>query len=169
MEKYLVINAGSSSLKFSLYEMPSEELLINGYFEKIGHKDSFWTLKINGEKIKREGYLSNHSDAVMKMIDELLVNKIIDSMDEIKGVGHRVLHGGEIYSDSIEITDKVLEDIIDLTKLGPLHHPGEIAGIKAMIESSKECGGSWDKVFQLVKDKFNVDSETAEKCMKLYW
>ena len=133
MEKYLVINAGSSSLKFSLYEMPSEELLINGYFEKIGHNDSFWTLKINGEKIKKEGYLSNHSDAVMKMIDELLVNKIIDSMDEIKGVGHRVLHGGEIYSDSIEITDKVLEDIIDLTKLGPLHHPGEIAGIKAMI------------------------------------
>ena len=134
MEKYLVINAGSSSLKFSLYEMPSEKLLINGYFEKIGHKDSFWTLKINGEKIKREGYLSNHSDAVMKMIDELLTNKIINSMDEIKGVGHRVLHGGEIYSDSIEITDKVLEDIIDLTKLGPLHHPGEIAGIKAMIE-----------------------------------
>lgn len=134
MEKYLVINAGSSSLKFSLYEMPSEKLLINGYFEKIGHNDSFWTLKINGEKIKKEGYLSNHSDAVMKMIDELLINKIIDSMDEIKGVGHRVLHGGEIYSDSIEITDKVLEDIIDLTKLGPLHHPGEIAGIKAMIE-----------------------------------
>ena len=134
MEKYLVINAGSSSLKFSLYEMPNEKLLINGYFEKIGHNDSFWTLKINGEKIKREEYLSNHSDAVMKMIDELLANKIINSMDEIKGVGHRVLHGGEIYSDSIEITDKVLNDIIDLTKLGPLHHPGEIAGIKAMIE-----------------------------------
>ena len=134
MEKYLVINAGSSSLKFSLYEMPSEKLLINGYFEKIGHNDSFWTLKINGEKIKREGYLSNHSDAVMKMIDELLTNKIIDSMDEIKGVGHRLLHGGEIYSDSVEITDKVLEDIIDLTKLGPLHHPGEIAGIKAMTK-----------------------------------
>ena len=133
MEKYLVINAGSSSLKFSLYEMPSEKLLINGYFEKIGHNDSFWTLKIDGEKIKRKGDLSNHSDAVMKMIDELLANKIINSMDEIKGVGHRVLHGGEIYSDSIEITDKVLEDIIDLTKLGPLHHPGEIAGIKAMI------------------------------------
>lgn len=134
MEKYLVINAGSSSLKFSLYNMPSEELLINGYFEKIGYSDSFWTIKINGEKIKREGYLSNHSDAVMKMIDELINNKIINSMDEICGVGHRVLHGGEIYSDSIEITDKVLNDIIDLTKLGPLHHPGEIAGIKAMME-----------------------------------
>lgn len=134
MEKYLVINAGSSSLKFSLYEMPSEVLLINGYFEKIGYNDSFWTLKINEEKIRREGYLSNHNDAVVKMIDELFANKIVNSMDEIKGVGHRVLHGGEIYSDSIEITSKVLDDIIDLTKLGPLHHPGEIAGIKAMIE-----------------------------------
>ena len=134
MEKYLVINAGSSSLKFSLYNMPTEELLINGYFEKIGYSDSFWTIKINGEKIKREGYLSNHSDAVIKMIDELINNKIINSMDEICGVGHRVSHGGEIYSESIEIADKVLNDIVDLTKLGPLHHPGEIAGIRAMME-----------------------------------
>lgn len=134
MEKYLVINAGSSSLKFSLYEMPTEKLLINGYFEKIGMKDSFWTLKINGEKIRHEGYLSNHSDAVEMMIKELIDNNIIVSMNEICGVGHRVLHGGEIYSDSVEITDKVLNDIKELTKLGPLHHPGEIAGIEAMQE-----------------------------------
>lgn len=134
MDKYLVINAGSSSLKFSLYEMPSEKLLINGYFEKIGFEDSFWTIKINGEKIKKEGYLLNHSDAVNRMIEELIDNKVIDSMDEICGIGHRVLHGGELYSESVLITDKVLDDIIDLTKLGPLHHPGEIAGIKAMME-----------------------------------
>ena len=134
MEKYLVINGGSSSLKFSLYEMPTEKLLINGYFEKIGFEDSFWTIKINGEKIGREGYLANHSDAVKIMINELIDNKIINSMDEISGVGHRVLHGGELYSESVEITDKVLDDIIDLTKLGPLHHPGQIAGIKAMFE-----------------------------------
>ena len=134
MEKYLVINGGSSSLKFSLYEMPTEKLLINGYFEKIGFDDSFWTIKINGEKIRKEGYLVNHSAAVKIMIEELINNKIIDSMDETIGVGHRVLHGGEIYSDSVEITEKVLNDIIDLTKLGPLHHPGQIAGIKAMLE-----------------------------------
>lgn len=132
--KYLVINGGSSSLKFSMYEMPSEKLLINGYFEKIGFEDSFWTIKINGEKIRKEGYLVNHSAAVKIMIEELINNKIIDSMDETIGVGHRVLHGGEIYSDSVEITEKVLNDIIDLTKLGPLHHPGQIAGIKAMLE-----------------------------------
>lgn len=134
MEKYLVINAGSSSLKFSLYEMPTEKLLINGYFEKIGFKDSFWTIKINGEKIRHEGYLSNHADSIKVMIKELIDNKVIDSMDEICGAGHRIVHGGEIYSDSVEITDKVLNDIKDLTKLALLHHPGEIAGIKAMQE-----------------------------------
>ena len=135
MEKYLVINAGSSSLKFSMYEMPTEKLLINGYFEKIGMDDSFWSVKIDDKKIERVGYLSNHSDAVREMINELKINGIISSMDEISGVGHRVLHGGEIYSESTIITDKVLEDIIDLTKLGPLHHPGQIAGIKAMLEN----------------------------------
>lgn len=133
-EKYLIINAGSSSLKFSLYEMPGEKLLINGYFEKIGFEDSFWTLKILGEKIRYDGYLANHSDAVKKMIENLMEHKIITTLDEVCGVGHRVLHGGEIYSDSVEITDKVLDDIIGLTKLGPLHHPGQIAGIKAMKE-----------------------------------
>ena len=134
MEKYLVINAGSSSLKFSLYEMPKEKLLISGYFEKIGMDDSFWTLKINGGKIRHEGYLENHEKAVMILIKELIDNKIISSMDEICGVGHRVLHGGELYSNSVIIDSNVLNDIKDLTKLGPLHHPGEIAGIKAMQE-----------------------------------
>lgn len=134
MDKYLVINAGSSSLKFSLYEMPDEKLLISGYFEKIGMDDSFWTLKIDGEKTRREGYLENHEKAVMILIKELIDNKIILSMDEICGVGHRVLHGGELYSNSVIIDSNVLNDIKDLTKLGPLHHPGEIAGIKAMQE-----------------------------------
>ena len=134
MEKYLVINAGSSSLKFSMYEMPSEELLINGYFERIGYKNSFWSIKYNGKKIKKEEYVMNHDEAVRMMMRELIDNGIINSLDEITGVGHRVLHGGELYSDSVLITGKVLNDIIDLTKLGPLHHPGQIAGIKAMLE-----------------------------------
>ena len=138
MEKYLIINGGSSSLKFSLYEMPSEKLIINGYFEKIGFEDSFWTLKIDGKKIKRNGYLRNHEEAVKMMINELIDNHIINSLNEICGVGHRVLHGGEIYSDSVEITDKVLRDIVNLTNLGPLHHPGEIAGIEAMRECLPE-------------------------------
>ena len=133
-EKYLVINCGSSSLKFSLYDMPKEEIIAKGYIEKIGLDDSFWTISYNGEKITNSKKLDNHSDAVKVMIDELMDNKIIKDMKEIKGIGHRVLHGGELYSDSVIIDDKVLEDIINLTNLGPLHHPGEIAGIKAMKE-----------------------------------
>ncbi len=136
--KYLVINGGSSSLKFSLYSMPEEKELINGYIEKIGAKDCFWTLKINGEKITHAKELKNHTEAVEIMMKELIDNNIISSVDEIKGVGHRVLHGGEFYSDSVLIDDEVLNNIVDLTKLGPLHHPGEIAGIKAMRESLPE-------------------------------
>ena len=133
--KILCVNAGSSSLKFQVYEMPEEKALISGYIEKIGQKDCFWNVKVNGEKIRSEKYLKNHSEAVEVLIDELLKNKIVESLDEIKGVGHRVLHGGEKYSDSVLITDEVVKDIEDLTKLGPLHHPGNLAGIKAMREA----------------------------------
>ena len=134
MEKYLVINGGSSSLKFSLYEMPSEKIICKGYIEKIGFDDSFWNITYGEEKISGAKFLASHKDAVKVMMDELINNSIINDMNEIRGVGHRVLHGGEIYSESVLIDDKVLKDIEDLTVLGPLHHPGEIAGIKAMQE-----------------------------------
>lgn len=130
--KILCVNAGSSSLKFQLVEMPEEKLIISGYIEKIGLKDSFCTTKVNGEKIKGERYLKNHKEAAEVLIEELLKHKAVESLDEIKGVGHRVLHGGEKYSDSVIITDEVIQDIKDLTKLGPLHHPGNLAGIEAM-------------------------------------
>ena len=130
--KILSVNAGSSSLKFQLYEMPEEKVLISGYVEKIGLEDSFWTIKINGEKIKNSKFLKDHSAAVDVLIEELFNHKVVESLDEIKGIGHRVVHGGEKYSDSVIITDEVIHDIEDLTKLGPLHHPGNLAGIKAM-------------------------------------
>ena len=132
--KFLCVNAGSSSLKFQLFDMPKEEVLISGYIEKIGLEDSFWTTKVNGEKIKGAKYLKNHSEAVEVLLSELIENKAVKSLDEIKGVGHRVLHGGEKYSDSVLITDEVIKDIEDLTKLGPLHHPGNLAGIRALRE-----------------------------------
>jgi len=132
--KFLCVNAGSSSLKFQLFEMPEEKVIISGYIEKIGLEDSFWTTKINGEKIKGAKYLKNHSEAVQVLLDELVKHKAVESLDEIKGVGHRVLHGGEKYSDSVLITDEVIQDIKDLTKLGPLHHPGNLAGIEALKE-----------------------------------
>ena len=130
--KILCVNAGSSSLKFQVYEMPEEKVLISGYIEKIGLEDCFWNVKVNGQKIKSERYLKNHSEAVEVLIEELFKNKIVESLDEIKGIGHRVLHGGEKYSNSVIITDEVIKDIENLTKLGPLHHPGNLAGINAM-------------------------------------
>ena len=130
--KILAVNAGSSSLKFQLYEMPEEKVLISGYVEKIGLQDSFWNVKIDGQKIRSERYLKDHTAAVEVLIEELFKNKVIESLDEIKAVGHRVLHGGEKYSDSVIITDEVIQDIKDLTKLGPLHHPGNLAGIESM-------------------------------------
>ena len=132
--KFLCVNAGSSSLKFQLFDMPEEKVLISGYIEKIGLEDSFWTTKVNGEKIKGAKYLKNHSEAVEVLLNELVEHKAVESLDEIKGVGHRVLHGGEKYSDSVLITDEVIQDIKDLTKLGPLHHPGNLAGIEALKE-----------------------------------
>lgn len=131
-EKYLVINAGSSSLKFSLYEMPEEIELVNGYVEKIGLPDSFWQIKYNGQKERKNAIIENYNDAVEVMLSVLLEKKLISSLDEISGIGHRILHGGEIYSDSVLIDDKVISDIEDLTVFGPLHHPGELAGIRAM-------------------------------------
>ena len=137
-EKYLIINAGSSSLKFTLYEMPSAREVVNGYIQKIGEGDSFYQLKYGDKKDIKEKNIKNHSEAVQTMLDELLENKFISSVDEIKGVGHRVLHGGEFYSKSTLIDEEVLNNIKALTKLGPLHHPGEIAGIEGMMEVLKD-------------------------------
>ena len=133
-EKYLVINAGSSSLKFSLYEMPSHQEIVNGYIEKIGNEDSFYTLKFDGKKVEKSKVVMNHTDAVNTMLEELLANKFISEISEIKGVGHRVVHGGEYYSDSVLIDDEVINNIQELTKFAQLHHPGEISGIRSMQE-----------------------------------
>ena len=88
--KILCVNAGSSSLKFQMYEMPEEKVLINGYIEKIGEEDCYWTIKLNGEKIKKEKYLKNHTEAVQVLIDELYENNIVESLNEIKGIGHHL-------------------------------------------------------------------------------
>ena len=133
--KLLCVNAGSSSLKFQLVEMPEEEVIISGYIEKIGADDSFWNTKVNGKKIKGEKPLKNHTEAVEVLIDELIKYGAVESMDEIAAVGHRVVHGGEKYADSVIIDDQVISDIESLTKFAKLHHPGNLAGIKAMKEA----------------------------------
>ena len=130
--KILSVNAGSSSLKFTLFEMKDESIIVSGVFERIGLDNSFYTIKLNGEKIREEVELPTHTEAVQVLLNKLIDLNIINSYDEIKGVGHRILHGGEKYSESVIINDDVIESIKELTPLGPLHHPGEIAGILAL-------------------------------------
>ena len=131
--KILSVNAGSSSLKFQLFEMPEEKVLISGVFERIGLENSFYTIKLNDEKIKTECELKNHEAAVKVLIDELLNNNVIKSLDEISGVGHRIVHGGEKYTASVVIDDKVINDVEELSPLAPLHNPANIVGIKAFM------------------------------------
>lgn len=129
--KIMSINAGSSSLKFSLFNMDNEEVIASGLFERIGIEQSCYTIKYNGEKIKQEIDLPDHSVAVAILLDKLLDLGIIKSLDEIDGIGHRVVSGGDLYSESILVTDKVVEDIEMLKDYAPLHNPAHVLGINA--------------------------------------
>lgn len=129
--KILSVNCGSSSLKFQAYEMPEEKVLIQGLFERIGIDGSCYTIKINGEKITKEVDLPDHQVAVDYLTKELLENKVVESLDEIKGVGHRVVAGGDKFDRTTVIDAEVLESIDDLSKLAPLHNPAAVIGIKA--------------------------------------
>lgn len=131
MSKIIAINAGSSSLKFQLFEMPSEEVITKGIIERIGLSDSIFTITVNGEKIKEVTDIQNHGIAVKMLLDKLTQTGIIESLNEIDGIGHRLVHGGEKFNDSVLITDETLEDFEELSELAPLHNPANITGIKA--------------------------------------
>ena len=132
--KIMSINAGSSSLKFSLFNMNDESVITSGVFERIGMDGSCYTIKYNGEKISEEVVLENHTDAVKTLFDKLLTLNIIESLDEINGVGHRIVQGKDLYSESVLITDKVVEDLDSIKAFAPLHNPGAVMGIKAFKE-----------------------------------
>lgn len=131
MSKILAINAGSSSLKFQLIEMPEEEVITKGLVERIGLNDGVFTISVNGEKVKLVQDIPDHNVAVQILLDQLISTGIISSFDEIDGLGHRVVHGGEVFDDSVLITDEVLKQIEDLSDLAPLHNPANVTGIKA--------------------------------------
>ena len=135
----LSINAGSSSLKFTGFDMPSEKVLISGVFERIGIDGSFYTIKLNGEKIKKEVELKSHEDAVRILTEELINYNIVKDLSEIKGVGHRVVHGGDKYADSIVIDKNVTDTIRELFHLAPLHNPANLMGIEAFQEYIPEA------------------------------
>ncbi len=133
--KILSVNAGSSSLKFSLFELPENRELISGNFEKIGIGNSFYTVKINGEKIKREVDLKDHGVAVKYLIQELLENKVIENLDDLDGVGHRLVHGGQKFAKSVVITDEVIDAVEECAEFAPLHNPANLMGVRAFRDA----------------------------------
>src|SRR5574344_1089305 len=128
--KILTVNAGSSSLKFNVIELPEKKELISGYFQRIGIDGSFYYIKINGEKTTHEVKLVNHMDAVACLKEELLNNNIVKSLDEIDGVGHRLVHGGDEFKTSVLITDEVLTACEKFNDLAPLHNPAMLACVR---------------------------------------
>ncbi len=127
----LAINAGSSSLKFQLIRMPEETLVTKGLIERIGIKDSIFTIEVNGEKIKNVKDIKDHEEAINIMLDSFKQHGIIDDINDIAGTGHRVVHGGELFPTSALVTDKVEEQIESLSELAPLHNPANLMGIRA--------------------------------------
>jgi len=134
MLKIMAVNAGSSSLKFKLLDMPSENVITEGVVERIGLKDSYYTIKVNGEKQKEILPIKNHSVAVKKLLKDLVDRNIVASLKEISGVGHRVVQGGSYFRDSALINTDVIERIEDYSSLAPLHNPANLTGIKAFME-----------------------------------
>lgn len=133
--KILAVNAGSSSLKFTLIELPEKNVVASGLFEKIGINGSCYTIKYNGEKITKEVDLKDHSVAVQILMNELIDMGIISSLDEIEGVGHRMVHGGQEFTESVVLTEDVLERVSKYNELAPLHNPANIMGVKAFMKA----------------------------------
>ena len=135
--KTLVINCGSSSLKYQLIDMSTEESMVQGLVERIGIEGSILTQKVEGkDKYIINTNIKDHKDAIKLVLEALLdsIHGVIKSMDEISAVGHRVVHGGEKYSDSVLIDDEVLKSIKDCIVLAPLHNPPNVIGIEACKE-----------------------------------
>ena len=129
--KIISINAGSSSLKFSLFDMKDEHVIASGLFERIAIEGSNYTIKFNGEKITQEIELSTHVDAVNILLDKLTDLNIISSLDEIDGVGHRIVQGKDLFQESVIVTDEVMEKLEEIKGFAPLHNPANMLGIEA--------------------------------------
>ena len=134
MSKTISINAGSSSLKWQLYQMPEEKVLAKGLLERIGLKDSISTVKFDGRSEKQVLDIADHTQAVKILLDDLKRFNIIESYDEITGVGHRVVAGGEHFKDSALVDEEVIQKVEELSLLAPLHNPANAAGIRAFRE-----------------------------------
>ena len=158
--KILVLNCGSSSLKYQLINMETEEVMASGKYERIGEAEAFITHKVNGQKIEIKNPAYNHSEAIDFTLKQFTnpEYKVIDSLDEINAIGHRLVHGGEKIAESVLIDDNVVKVLEEYTDLAPLHNPACILGIKACQEvmPGKPMVGVFDTAFHqtMPKDKF---------------
>ncbi len=153
--KILAINSGSSSLKFSLFDMDNESVIASGIFERIGLESGSYTIKYKGEKVREVMPISDHNEAVRLLFDKLITLNIIDSLDDIDGIGHRILHGKDFYKESVIIDDEVLNNLNKLIDLGPLHMHANISGIEAFREALPNTPnvGVFDTAFHQSMDK----------------
>lgn len=132
--KILVLNCGSSSIKYALYNMDDHSVITSGGIEKIGLPDSFITIKLNGQKIKFEEPVPEHTSGVQLIFKVLTTGEyaVMSDLHELDAVGHRMVHGGERFSESVLITDEVMEDFAKCNDLAPLHNPANIKGVNAV-------------------------------------
>ena len=155
--KILVLNCGSSSLKYQLINMENEEVLASGKYERIGEDEAFITHKVNGQKIEIKHPAKTHEEAVDFTLKQLInpEYKVIDSLDEISAIGHRLVHGGEKINKSVVITDEVVEVLKECIDLAPLHNPAGIIGIEAWkkVMPGKPMVGVFDTAFHQTMPK----------------
>ena len=155
--KILVLNCGSSSLKYQLINMETEDVLASGKYERIGEDEAFITPKVNGQKIEIKHPAKTHEEAVDFTLKQLInpEYKVIDSLDEISAIGHRLVHGGEKINKSVIITDEVVEVLKECIDLAPLHNPAGIIGIEACkkVMPGKPMVGVFDTAFHQTMPK----------------
>ena len=134
--KILVLNCGSSSLKYQLIDMENEQVMAKGNYERIGETEAFLTHKVNGEKYVIKKGVQKHDEALNIIFEQLLSNDygVISSLKEIDAVGHRIVHGGEIFSGPAKINEQVIEQIAQCGEFAPLHNPAAVLGIRACIK-----------------------------------
>ena len=158
--KILVLNSGSSSLKYQVIDMETEEMLVKGYYERIGQVGAFLTHKVNGEKHHFEHPAKNHEKAIQFVMKRLTSDHygVFKSLDELDAIGHRVVHGGEQFKDAVLITDEVIQEIKENAMLAPLHNPAAILGIEACqkVVPNKPMVAVFDTAFHqtISKEKY---------------
>ena len=140
MAKVISVNAGSSSLKFQLFEMDNETVITSGVIERIGMEDSIFTIKYNGDKEVKVLPIKDHKVAVQLLLDTLIEKHIVEDLNEIKGVGHRVVQGGSYFDQSAIIDEDVVSKIDELKSLAPLHNPAHLTGYYAFKEAIPNAG-----------------------------